>query len=178
MYSPTSGQRLAVSGGGQDGDDHLVLDSIEVLRPRRPPSLAALKMQHEEGIEYDDLILLGYNLYRLGYEHQPSVPLHPGDVIHLDLYWRAFRVPQDDWQLTLQLLDGEAHIRVTQQAHPASVDYPVTDWKVGEVVRGQYDIFVPSDAPRGSYHLKGQLIRLPAGGVFRSPWVSQQFLVQ
>ena len=77
-----------------------------------------------------------------------------------------------------QLLDGEGNILVTQQTGPASVDYPVTDWKVGETVRGQYDIFIPSDAPKGSYHLKGQLVRLPGGKVFRSSWVSQQFVVQ
>ena len=178
MYSPISGQRLAVSEAGRDRSDHLVLDSIEVLRPSEPPSSIALKMQHEVGIKYDDLILAGYNLYKLGHEHQPAEPLHPGDVLHLDLYWRAFRAPQDDWQLTLQLLDGEGNILVTQQARPASVDYPTTSWEVGEVVRGQYNVFIPPEAPRGSYRLKGQLTRLPGGQVLRSPWVSQQFWVQ
>ncbi|MCK4473012.1 MAG: hypothetical protein KAW49_14625, partial [Anaerolineae bacterium] len=178
MYSAVSGQRLAVSEAGRDRGDHLVLDSIEVLRPSEPPSSLALKMQHEVGIKYDDLTLLGYNLYKLGHEHQPAEPLHPGDVLHLDLYWRAFRAPQDDWQLTLQLLDGEGNILATQQAKPASVDYPTTDWEVGEVVRGQYDIFIPPEAPRGSYRLTGQLTRLPGGQVLRSPWVSQQFWVQ
>ncbi len=176
MYSPISGQRLPVSEGAQG--DHLLLDSIQVLRPANPPSLIALKMQHEVGIEYDDLTLLGYSLYKLGHEHQPTEPLHPGDVLHLDLYWRAFRVPQDDWQLTLQLVDGEGNVLVTQQTGPASVDYPVTSWEVGEIVRGQYDIFIPPDAPRGSCRLKGQLVRLPDGRAMRSPWISQQFLVQ
>ncbi len=178
MYSAVSGQRLAVSEAGRDRGDHLVLDSISVLRPRKPPSSLTLKMQHEVGIKYDDLILSGYNLYKLGYEHQPTEPLHPGDVLHLDLYWRAFRVPQDDWQLTLQLLDGEGNILATQQAKPASVDYPTTYWELGEVVRGQYDVFIPPEAPRGSYRLTGQLTRLPGGRILRSPWVSQQFWVQ
>jgi hypothetical protein len=178
MYSPISGQRLTVGQGGQAWSDHLVLDSIEVLRPSRPPSLIALKMQHEVGINYDDLVLLGYNLYKLGYEHQPAEPLHPGDVLHLDLYWRAFRVPQNDWQLTLQLIDNRGNILATQQARPASVDYPTTAWKVGEVVRGQYDIFIPPRAPKGSYRLTGRLARLPGGQVLRSPWVSEQFLIQ
>jgi hypothetical protein len=178
MYSPISGQRLAVSGGGQGHGDHLVLGSIEVLRSFKPPSLTALKMQHEVGIKYDDLILAGYNLYKLGYEHQPTEPLHPGDVLHLDLYWRAFRVPQDDWQLTLQLVDSKGNILAAQQAKPASVDYPTTAWKVGEVVRGQYDIFIPPDATKGSYRLTGRLARLPDGKALRSPWVSEQFLIQ
>jgi hypothetical protein len=178
MYSPMSGQRLPVREGGQDRGDHLALGSIEVLRPSSPPSSIALKMQHEVGIKYDDLTLLGYNLYKLGYEHQPTEPLHAGDFLHLDLYWRAFRVPQDDWQLTLQLLDGEGNILATQQVGPASVDYPTTSWKVGEVVRGQYDILIPAEAPKGSYRLKGQLTRLPDGQVFRSPWISQHFLIQ
>ena len=178
MYSPTSGQRLSISEGGQDRGDHLLLDSITVLRPRKPLSLTVLKMQHEVGIEYDDLVLLGYSLYKLGHEHQPTEPLHPGDVVHLDLYWRAFRAPQDDWQLTLQLVDGKGNILATQQARPASVDYPTTDWKVGEIVRGQYDIFIPPEASEGSYRLTGQLARLPDGKALRSPWVSQQFLIQ
>lgn len=178
MYSLITGQRLTVSEGGQNRGDHLLLDSITVLRPSQPPSLVALKMQYEVGMQYDDLILLGYNLYKLGYEHQPTEPLHPGDVLHLDLYWRAIRAPQADWQLTLQLLDSKGNILITQQAKPASVDYPTTSWEVGEVVRGQYDIFTPSEAPRGSYRLKGQLTRLPGGEVLRSPWVSEQLLIQ
>jgi len=176
MYSPISGQRLPVSEGEQG--DHLVLDSIQVLRPANPPSLTTLMMQREVQIKYDDLTLLGYSLYKMGHEHQPTEPLHPGDVLHLDLYWRAFRVPQDDWQLTLQLVDGEGNVLVNQQTGPASVDYPVTSWEVGEIVRGQYDILIPPDAPRGSYHLKGRLVRLPDGHALRSPWISQQFLVQ
>jgi len=178
MYSAVSGQRLAIGEGGQPGSDHLLLDSIEVLRPSRPPSLIALKTQHEVGIEYDDLVLLGYSLYKLGYEHQPTEPLHPGDILHLDLYWQAFRAPQDDWQLNLQLVDGEGNILVTQQTGPASVDYPTTNWELGEIVRGQYDIFIPPESPTGSYHLKGQLVRLPDGKAMRSPWISQQFSVQ
>ncbi|MGA9347799.1 MAG: glycosyltransferase family 39 protein [Anaerolineae bacterium] len=178
MYSPISGQRLTVSEGGQDRGDHLLLDSITVLRPSKPPSLAALKMQYEAGIKYDDLTLLGYNLYKLGYEHQPAEPLHPGDILHLDLYWGAIRAPQADWQLTLQLLDSKGNVLAIQQAKPASVDYPTTDWEVGEVVRGQYDILIPPEAPRGHYRLKGQMARLPGGQVLRSPWVSQQFLIQ
>lgn len=178
MYSAISGQRLPVSEGGQDDGDCLALASIEVLHSSEPPSSIALKMQHKVGITYDDLILAGYSLYKLGYEHQPTEPLHPGDVLHLDLYWRAFRAPQDDWQLTLQLVDSEGNILVTQQARPASVDYPATDWKVGEAVRGQYDLFIPSEASQGSYRLKGQLTRQPGGEAMRSPWVSHQFLIQ
>jgi len=178
MYNASSGQRLTITEGGQVQGDHLLLDSIEVLRPARPPSPVALKMQHQMGIKYDDLILLGYNLYKLGYEHQPSEPIHPGDVVHLDLYWRAFRVPQDNWQLTLQLIDSRGNIWASQQARPTSVDYPTTEWQLGEIVRGQYDIFIPPEAPKGSYRLRGQLARLPSGQVPKAPWVSQQFQVQ
>jgi hypothetical protein len=177
MYSLTSGQRLPISGG-QAWGDHILLDTIEVLRPAKPLPLTALKLQYKVGIQYDDLTLLGYNLYKLGYEHQPSEPLHPGDILHLDLYWGTVRAPQADWRLTLQLLDGKGNILVTQQARPASVNYPTTNWELGEIVRGQYDIFIPPQAPKGTYRLKGQLARQPGGEVLRSPWVSEQFLVQ
>jgi hypothetical protein len=58
------------------------------------------------------------------------------------------------------------------------VDYPVTSWKVGEIVRGQYDVVIPPEAPKGGHRLKGQLARLPDGKALRSPWVSEQFLIQ
>lgn len=178
MYSLTSGQRLSISGRDQAWGDHILLDTIEVLRPSKPPPLAALKLQYEVGIQYDDLTLLGYNLYKLGYDHQPNEPLHPGDILHLDLYWGTIRAPQADWQLTLQLLDSKGNILTTQQAWPAGVDYPTTAWKLGEVVRGQYDILIPLEASKGSYRLKGQLTRVPGSQVLRSPWISQPFLIQ
>ena len=174
MYSLATGQRLSVGGG--EGD-RILLGPIEVLRPAEPPPPAALKMQHREGVEVEGLALLGYDLHKLGYSHRPEEPLHPGDILHLNLYWRAERAPEDDWRLTLRLVDGEGRAWATQEAPLAGVDYPATSWQAGEVVRAQFDLFIPSDAPAGRYRVEGELVPT-SGGPARPFWASRWFAVR
>ena len=174
MYSLATGRRLPV---GEGSSDRVLLGAIEVLRPAEPPPPAALKMQYREGVKCQGLTLLGYDLHKLGYGHRPQEPLHPGDVLHLNLYWRAERAPEDDWQLTLRLIDGEGRAWATQEARIAGVDYPATSWQAGEVVRAQFDLFIPSDAPAGRYRVEGELV--PTSGEPARPcWTSRWFAVR
>jgi hypothetical protein len=38
------------------------------------------------------------------------------------------------------------------------VDYPTTRWEPGEIVRAQFDLFLPGDAPAGEYHVSLRLL--------------------
>jgi hypothetical protein len=40
----------------------------------------------------------------------------------------------------------------------AGVDYPTTNWEPGEVVRAQFDLFIPGDAPPGEYRVRLHLL--------------------
>ncbi len=154
MYELYSGLRLPA-----DGDDKIILQSIEVLRPEEPPSLAVLGIQHEAEVACGELILLGYDLNKLGYEHQPEAPLHPGDVLHLSLYWKALNAPRVEWLLNLKLMDEKGNLWWNaQRAQPSGQNYPTTKWREGEVVRGQFHIPIPARAAKGHYRIWGQLI--------------------
>jgi hypothetical protein len=48
--------------------------------------------------------------------------------------------------------------------------YPTSRWETGELIRDQYDLPIPLDAPEGAYHVEVGLYqsqtgeRLPVGG--------------
>ncbi|MEA3460013.1 MAG: hypothetical protein U9R11_05020, partial [Chloroflexota bacterium] len=141
MYELDSGRRLKV-----DGEDRIVLQSIRVLRPEEPPSLAILGIQHEKGIQYSELAFLGYDLHKLGCEHLPEVPLHPGDSLHLSLYWKALCVPEVEWRLNLRLMDARGNVWWAAEGAQLVEGYSTTEWQEGEVVRGQFHIPIPAEA--------------------------------
>jgi len=174
MYSLISGQRLPITRGGEPIGDHVFLGPIRVLRPEEPPRLAALKIRHEETIEYGELELLGYDLYKLGYEHKPEEPIYSGDVLHLSLYWRSCRFSTVNWELQLRLEDKRERIWAFEQ-EGIGLGYPTTEWREGEIVRDQHNILIPQDAPSGRYRLIGQLIG--GGTILEPPWVSHWFTV-
>jgi mannosyltransferase len=153
MYDPTNGERLPVTLAGGETRDHVPLGEVIVERPLAPPPVAALNMQHSAGQNFGDLELLGYDLYRLGYAHAPDTPLHPGDPLHVVLFWRAVRRPGADVQFALRVVDSRGQAWASREGPPVS-GYPTTAWEAGEVVRAQADVLLPGDLPPGQYRLR------------------------
>lgn len=60
---------------------------------------------------------------------------------------------EQSYTVFTHLVDAGDNI-VAQKDNP-SVDgfYPTAKWEVGEIVRDQYDMVIPSDAPLGEYWL-------------------------
>lgn len=186
MYVLDSGTRLAIRQAGQSPGDSLTLEPIHILRPKAPPPLDALDMQYRASLDYGDLRLLGYNLYKLGYAHQKDEPLHPGDILHLDLYWQALRrdlgqaigAPDTDWQLGLQLVDREGQSWAIEGEQPIGGSPGTSLWQAGEVVRDQHDLLIPPDVPAGRYHLVGQAGLSVGSGALSHPFESEWFVVR
>jgi 4-amino-4-deoxy-L-arabinose transferase-like glycosyltransferase len=176
MYALGSGMRLPISRVGQPPDDSLTLEPIRILRPKALSPLEALDMQYWESLDYSDLKLLGYDLYKLGYAHQKEEPLYPGDILHLDLYWQALDVTDADWQLGLQLVDKEGQSWAIEEEGPIGGSYGTSSWQAGEVVRDQHDLLISPDVPAGRYHLVGQ-VRPSADGEVLSPTFESKELV-
>ncbi len=86
--------------------------------------------------------------------------MHPGDPLHVVLYWQAQHRPQEDWLLELQLIPATGPASpVAEGVFPvAGVDYPTTRWEPGEVVRAQFDLFLPGDASPGDYRVSLRLL--------------------
>ncbi len=177
MYGLSTGQRLPVQQGSASPlGDHVVLGQVSVTRPSAPPPVAVLPQQHQTDWSHEGLKLLGYDLHRLGHAHLPDTPLHPGDVLHVSLYWQAEQTMRTDWTLGLRLLDDRGEVRAALGAPLAGIAYPPSRWAVNDIVRAQFDLFVPGDAPRGRYHLKVTL--LAPTGENGPAWLSPQFSIQ
>ena len=166
MYDAETGRRLAAP----DGATQVWLEPLVVGRPLVPAPGAALGMQHARGADFGALSLLGYDAYRLGFAHQPDAPLHPGDLLHIDLYWRADETPAGDWSVKIALVGAHGGEQGAITASPA-VAYPTGLWQAGDVWRGQFDLPIPADASPGRYRL--HVLPLAPDGAPRQPFLSE-----
>jgi mannosyltransferase len=170
VYNPDTGQRLVTA----KGETQVWLEPLSVVRSPAPAPLAALGMQHATEAGFGALTLVGYDAYRLGFSHQPDAELRPGDVLHVNLYWRAEEAPEFDWQVVIALVDARGVEQAKITAVPA-VGYPTSSWQAGEVWRGQVNLAVSRDAPPGWYNLQVQ--PLPGDGSAPQPFLSEPLLV-
>ena len=178
MYSLASGERLTES---KTRENRILLNPIEVLRPEGPPSLEELAPRHRlDDVYNEELALLGYDMYPLGYEHEPERPVRPGEALHLNLYWKAKRAPNADWFLGLSLKDERGKEWFYRESHLSTPGYPTTRWESGEVVRGQHDLPIPPEAPPGRYYVKAHLFPMDKGaaGLRDLEWKSGPFEVR
>lgn len=153
MYEPQTGRRLLTP----DGATQVWLEPLVVERPAAPAPVAALGMHHPVGTRFGELALLGYDTYRLGFDLQPDLPLHPGDVLDANLYWQAEEPPSGRWAVEMSLIaaDGQPWVSYTTDV----VDgFPTDRWQAGDVWRGQFDLAVPFEAPPDQYRLRVQPI--------------------
>ncbi len=151
MYNLETGERLPVLEDGEVVGDRILLEPIQLLKAQAPPLIEALDIQQRQEVDYGPLHLLGYDLSKLGYEHQPEEPLHPGDILHLTLYWQAVREIDTDFSLTLELLDGGGMAAVSRDVRPVGGAYPSANWEEGEIVRDQHNLLLPAELPSGRY---------------------------
>jgi mannosyltransferase len=176
MYNLITGGRLPVQQGGEPLGDHVVLGLVTVIRPSAPPPVEALPLQHQADWSHGGFKLLGYDLHKRGYAHQPDATLHPGDALHVNLYWQAEEIVTADWALHLRLLGNGDQERAALDAPLAGVEYPSSRWADGEIVRAQFDLFVPGDAPPGRYRL--EVTPFTLAGEKGPAWTSPPFPVQ
>jgi hypothetical protein len=153
IYDPETGRRLTTP----DSSSQVWLAPLTVERPAAPPPSVALGMQHREDARLGELTLLGYDTYRLGFAHKPEAILQPGDVLHVNLYWRAEAQPSGDWQIDLSLLDTGKQERASVSAEPVG-GYPTSQWQAGDVWRGQFSLPLPAGTPAGWNRLRIQIL--------------------
>lgn len=153
IYSLRSGERLPTKEGEEEPSNRILLSPIRVLKPQTPPPLEALQMGHRLEIDFGPLSLLGYNLSKLGFEHDPQAPLYPGDTLHLTLFWQAREKPKSAILLAIELTDSRGEAVTRRETSPVEGGYPPTAWEQGEIVRGQHYLLIPSPSPPGRYRL-------------------------
>ncbi len=125
--------------------------TMEVVQPLTPPDveptepLAPANRDVAPGLE-----LLGYDL--------SVTEASPGETVRLALYWRAAEDVQNDYLLSLQLVDQEGVVWFEQEERPVDGTYPTTEWDEGEVLRDWHDLVLPPDAPQDRHDLLLQVL--------------------
>lgn len=80
---------------------------------------------------------------------------HPGDHLHLTLYWRALGNSGDvGFTVFSHLLDQRSTIWAQQDHQPGDGSDPTTGWVPGEYIVDRYDLAIKPDAPPGQYQIE------------------------
>ncbi len=87
----------------------------------------------------------------VGYE-RPRAPLVPGSTLRLALHWQTDRRLRRGLTAFIHVLDHNGH-RVAQADGPPSTDILITNWPIGQPVRGRFAIPLPANLAPGSYRL-------------------------
>jgi hypothetical protein len=128
-----------------DTGEPVLVGPVEVPR-WAPPPVEALDMEHPLMAELGGKVrLLGYNI---------ESGFRPGDNIHLTLFWQCLTEMEQDYTVFVHFVDYGGNIRAQKDNEPVDGFYFTTKWRVGEVVRDQYDLIIPPEAPPGQYCLE------------------------
>ncbi|MBS1251393.1 MAG: hypothetical protein MAG451_00426 [Anaerolineales bacterium] len=153
MYHLETGQRLAVTRGGEPAGDFVDLGAVTVVAPETPPPIEALNLSRRAEQKYGPVELLGYTLDKRGAEGQSDAPLYPGDTLRIMLFWQAVTSPDFNPVLGLSLVRGDrthSQIEVT----PTGGLYPASRWSAGDIIRDAHDVPLPADLAPGSYQVR------------------------
>jgi hypothetical protein len=153
LYGINDGRRLPVIKEGQSAGDYIVLQSVRVLPAVAPPPLSILGLSKATEARFSNVSLRGYSVSKLGYEHEPDAVIHPGDILHLTLFWEGGRAPQEQFVVLLRLEDSTGKTTAERRAQPTEGLYPSAQWRTGEIIRDQHNIPLPPDLPVGLYRL-------------------------
>jgi hypothetical protein len=128
----------------EDGSP-LLLGPI-VIPPRDPPSVESLDIERPvEATLGGQVRLLGYNI---------ESGFRPGDNIHLTLFWQCLAEMEQDYTVFTHFVDYGGNLRAQRDNEPVDDFHSTTKWKVGEIIRDQYDLTIPLDAPPGEYQIE------------------------
>jgi len=153
MYALDDGRRLPVSKAGQSAGDAIDLMRLTIRPVQAPPPIAALNVQHQDNARWGELELVGHSLNRLGFEHQPELPLRPGDVGKLTLFWRKASGPPAQERFIVALSDRAGRGVWEQRLQIAGGTFPLSTWREGEVVRDIQQLPLPPGLTPGTYRL-------------------------
>jgi hypothetical protein len=96
------------------------------------------------GVRFGEHITLdGYTL---------STPeVQPGDILQLDLFWRADAPLSERYKVFVHVLDQNGKIIAQTDREPGGGQNPTTNWESNEGIIDRYGVLIPDDTPPGAY---------------------------
>jgi len=99
-----------------------------------------------------------------------ATTLAPGDVLQVQLVWKAQINPSQRYKVFLQLLDREGALVAQRDSEPVGGSSRTTSWTPGESIVDNHGLLIPADLTAGEYRLIAGLYeindpsaRLPVG---------------
>jgi hypothetical protein len=148
VYDRDTGQRFVSAYG-----DAVTVASVQVIAPPVPPPVEAISLPNGRFFDesFGSLALVAARANKLGSDHAPETPVRPGEPLSVLLYWQIREREAVLPRLTLRLVDGAGQTRTEWEIVPADGQYPLEQWRVGDLIRDPQTYFVPSDLPPGGY---------------------------
>jgi 4-amino-4-deoxy-L-arabinose transferase-like glycosyltransferase len=146
LYDPESRKQVQLLGqeGGPIGGA-LGIGTLEIVRPLRPATV-----EPESSLGPVDL---APGLDLLGYDPGQE-QLSPGETMYVALYWHAVEEPEDDYSISIELVDGEGGVAAEWVEEPA---LPTSAWQVDDVWRDWHALRIAPDVPSGTYQVRVRL---------------------
>jgi hypothetical protein len=118
------------------------LTRVQIAAPARA-NLAAIPQR----VDADFL----YGIRLVGYEI--AQPAKPGQVTPVILFWQVSQPIAADYAISIQVQDDRGNIFADAQSAPAFGAYPMSRWRVGEIVRDPQSFMLRGETPDGEHFL-------------------------
>ena len=127
-----------------------------------PGGVAARQPKYQAHGSWPGVDLVGFDLDRADGTYKP------GDIVYLQLWWRATGEPGKDWTVFTHVLgpakpDGST-VWAGRDAQPGQGSVPTTTWTPGDLILDEYQLQLPPDAPPGEYEIEVGLYDPTANG--------------
>jgi hypothetical protein len=125
-------------------------------------AVPARRPQNPTDGRWPGIDLVGFDLDRADGAYQP------GDIVYLQLWWRATGKPDKDWTVFTHLLgpvkpDG-SRVWAGSDAQPGRGSVRTTTWTPGDLILDEYQLQLPVDASPGDYEIEVGLYDPAANG--------------
>jgi len=122
-----------------------ILGKYELYEPDR--------LQHERRAEFgDQLALVGWSVDSPA--GRQATGLQPGDSVEVTVVWQAQQQLETDYTAFAHLVDEAGQGWAGDDHQPHDGLYPTSAWGTGEMVRDEFTLAVPADAPAGLYDVQ------------------------
>jgi 4-amino-4-deoxy-L-arabinose transferase-like glycosyltransferase len=160
-YQPlrAAGQVLEVFAGDHEGMPGPRMEALDL--GDHPERLAIERRPAEFGSK---LALLGFQRsagdLRTGFSPLDGAEAAPGQVLQINMYWRALAKIDADYAIYLHLLDKNGQKVAQRDTVIRAADYPTSRWQPGELAVDLADLPLPAGLASGVYRLELGVYRM------------------
>ncbi len=126
-------------------EDEYHLSSVgPLIRVRERPVSVTDGPSHPLALPFGESILL------TGYDAELR-DTNSGPRLRVTLYWQAIGAIDEDYKVSVRLLDERGHLGAVQDAYPVGDAYRTNAWRSGETIIDTHDLPILAGLPPGEY---------------------------